>query len=391
MTEIPGAVVIGGYINGLGMVRSLAARGLPVAVVTTEPYDIAQHSRRVSAHAEAHGVAEAPEKLIEVLMDHAGAWSGRILLPTTDTALAAVSAGIDRLASHYRILVPPPEAVAVLLDKRRMAAAAEAVGLSTPRCHGPATRDNPQLAAVSFPVIVKPLSGHGFSALFGCKVFEVADAAQLLAAVARVEAAGVPCLVFDLIPGRDDQIFAYCLYVDRAGRPGPGLTIRKLRQSPPAFGVARMAEVTADRPGLADQTIALLQRIGFTGMAAAEFKLDPRDGSFRFIEVNGRSVIYNGLLRRAGLDLAAAAVADLEGSLAPAAPAGWDGVWVNLLADLGYSLIDRRADPIGMGEFVAPYLRPMIEASWSWRDPAPFLAQWGRTLTAAVSPATRRP
>ena len=179
--------------------------------------------------------------------------------------------------------------------------------------------------------------------------------------------------------------------MDRAGRPSRGVTVRKLRQSPPGFGVARVAEVVADRPGLADQTAALLAKIGFTGMAAAEFKLDARDGSYRFIEVNGRSVIYNALLRRAGLDMAAMAVADLEGGPVSARPEGWNGVWVNLLADLGYSLIDREADPIGLGEFAAPYLRPVLEASWSWRDPAPFAVQWGRALTGAGARGTRRP
>lgn len=373
------------------MVRSLAARGLPIAVVSTEPYDIAQHSRHVCEHAEAHGVADAPEQLVELLLARAGDWAGRMLLPTTDAALAAVSAGYDRLAPHYRIVGPPPEAVAILLDKQRMLAAAEAVGLPTPRCYGPARRDNPELEAVSFPVIVKPLAGHRFSALFGRKLFEAGDRAELLAAIARVEDAGAPCRVFDLIPGRDDQIFAYCLYVDRAGRPSRGVTVRKLRQSPPGFGVARVAEAVADRPGLADQTIALLDRIGFTGMAAAEFKRDPRDGSYRFIEVNGRSVIYNALLRRAGLDMAAMATSDLEGTLAPARPGGWNGVWINLLADVGYSLIDRKQDPIGAGEFMVPYLKPVLEASWSWSDPAPFVAQWGKALSGAASPGTRRP
>lgn len=36
-----GAIVVGGYVNGLGIVRALAARGIPVAVVTTQPFDVA--------------------------------------------------------------------------------------------------------------------------------------------------------------------------------------------------------------------------------------------------------------------------------------------------------------------------------------------------------------
>src|SRR6476620_10531843 len=41
----PGAVVIGGYANGVSALRSLARAGVRTAVVLTKPHDIAQHSR----------------------------------------------------------------------------------------------------------------------------------------------------------------------------------------------------------------------------------------------------------------------------------------------------------------------------------------------------------
>jgi len=49
-----GAIVIGGYVNGLGLVRALAARGIPAAVVSTRPYDVAHLSRSCVAHDVLH-------------------------------------------------------------------------------------------------------------------------------------------------------------------------------------------------------------------------------------------------------------------------------------------------------------------------------------------------
>jgi predicted ATP-grasp superfamily ATP-dependent carboligase len=92
----------------------------------------------------------------------------------------------------------------------------------------------------------------------------------------------------DLVPGPDSQIYVYCTYVDVRGEPTRGVTVRKIRQSPPFFGVARVAEVVAEQPHLRDASIELLRRIGHRGIAIVEFKLDPRDGRFRFFEVNGR-------------------------------------------------------------------------------------------------------
>ncbi len=62
-----GAVIIGGFINGLGLVRALAARGIPTAVLTTKPFDIAHRSRWVSAHEAVLDIEERPESLVEVL------------------------------------------------------------------------------------------------------------------------------------------------------------------------------------------------------------------------------------------------------------------------------------------------------------------------------------
>jgi predicted ATP-grasp superfamily ATP-dependent carboligase len=125
-------------------------------------------------------------------------------------------------------------------------------------------------------------------------------------------------------------------------------------------------------------------------MAIAEFKIDPRDGAPRFIEVNARSVVYNGLLRRAGLDLARLAWEDYTGDRPRRGhDNGWPGVWINLHSDLLHSLLYSGERP-GWADFSAPYARPRIEAVWSAGDPAPFAAQWSKTAGEAVSALSPR-
>ena len=63
----PGAIVVGGHVNGLGLARALAAGGIRTAVVTTEPYDIAQRSRAVAAHGAAANLDAEPDRLAEAL------------------------------------------------------------------------------------------------------------------------------------------------------------------------------------------------------------------------------------------------------------------------------------------------------------------------------------
>jgi len=379
---------VGGYVNGLGLVRALAACNVPVAVITTKPYDIAHRSRWVAAHDAVREIDEQPERLVELLEYRAREWAGSAVFPTNDGALAALAQYHERLSSTYRLIAPPHEVARYFLDKELMAGVARAVGVDMPHSYGAAVEATAAQAEIQFPVVVKPNVGHRFFSRFECKLFAAHDDAELRWSIAQLMEAQMRGGVFDVIPGPDSQIYAYCTYIDAHGEPRGGLTVRKLRQSPPLYGVARVAEIADDHSALREATIEIVRRVNFRGLAIAEFKLDPRDGRFRFIEINGRSVVYNGLLRRAGLDLGRLAWSDYMGNTSERAhPYHWPGVWIHLHADILYSLLYRRHQRLGLREVIAPYRRPKTYAVWSASDPLPFVTQWSRTAqqgTAAV-------
>lgn len=377
----PGAVVIGGYVNGLGLVRALAADGVAPAVVTTQPFDVAQRSRFCVADEAIADLEEHPERLVELLDRRRGDWAGALLLPTNDAALAVLAAERDRLSRDYRVAAASHDVIQALLDKRRLLEVAAAVGIDRPHAWGVATAATAARDDIVFPVVVKPVFGHLFAARVGAKLLVARNRAELEQAVAQIAAAGLEGDVFDLVPGPDRQLYAYATYLDRHGEEVAGVTVQKLRQSPPFFGVSRVAVIADAIAELRDATLAILRRIGFHGFAAAEFKLDPRDGRYRFLEINGRSVVYNGLLRRAGLDLARLTWSEaMQGAVARDPSDGWRGAWIHLHADIGHSLVDWRREHLGLRELLAPYAGAKTFAVWSASDPRPFLAQWGRTL-----------
>jgi D-aspartate ligase len=390
LTSPVGAVVIGGYVNGLGLVRGLAARGVPTAVVTTKPFDIAHRSRLIRAHDSAPDIEERPGQLVELLERRARDWRGWALIPTNDAALAALAAHHDRLSSLYRVAAPPEEVARTFLDKALMLEVARDVGLDAPHCYGPATASGVARQDVRFPVIVKPRVPYPFVSRFGCKLWVAGDRHELNRGISRLAEARIPGLVFDLVPGPDSRILAFCTYIDRHGDPAGSLTVRKLRQNPPLYGDARVAELAADDGALREGTVELLRRMGHRGIAIAEFKVDPRDGRARFIEVNGRSVVYNGLLRRGGLDVGALAWSDyVHGRPEPCRTNGWGGAWIHLHPDVLYSALYRR-HRIRLADFLAPYRRATVEAVWSRADPAPFITQWSRTVRDGATALRRR-
>jgi D-aspartate ligase len=376
------AVVIGGYVNGLGVVRGLAAHGVRTAVVATRCFDVAQHSRYAAGSRYLPELHVRPDALLELLDRESTSWRGAALFPTNDHALQTISRHHEVLSRTYRLTTQPWD---VLLRKDETHRLAERLGIPTARVHGPADSEIAASPVIRYPVVVKPVEGHVFAEAFGCKLFVAGDAAELAAQCAKVAAAGIEAQVLDFVPGHDDHVYAYFVYVGERGEPVAGVTIRKLRQSPPLVGVSRVAEIVDDRDDVRDAAVELLRSVGFRGMADVQFKLDPRDGTMRLTDVNARSVVYNSLASKAGLDLPYMAWSDaVRGERTAPRRNGWTGVWIHLHADLLYSALFRHIEGHAFADYLAPYRRPKALAIWSARDPKPFAVQWARTARDAA-------
>jgi D-aspartate ligase len=383
----PGAVVIGGYANGVSALRGLAREGVRTAVILTADHDIAQHSRYAHEAHRAHYLNKRPDGLIDLLESQKKRWRGWALIPTNDYALAALAQYRDHLSRTYSVTVPEEEITQRVLDKSITYRFAREVGVDVPRSYGPATRATAARLDLVFPLVVKPLQSARFWEVFGKKLFVVSDWAELIAAVERIERSGIPAEVLDLVPGSDDRTVNYTVYLDRWGQPAAEFALRKLRKAPRFFGVGRAAKVT-DAPELRDRTIALLQRIGWRGTASVEYKLDPRDGRYRLMEINGRCLLSNALPTRCGVNYPLLAWQEhaLRESVS-ATPNGWRGVWTHLHADVLYTLMEERGEDWSWLEFMRSYTGPWVDAVWSPKDPIPFLAQWVGTLRKAANGA----
>jgi D-aspartate ligase len=380
----PGAVVVGAHVNGLGIIRALARRHVPIAAVSTRSFDVAHHSRWVSERDEFFELHDNPDSLADYLEQNRARWPGWAVFPTNDDSMTALARHHERLSSLYRVTVQPWETVADVVDKDRMHTLAQSVGLEVPVCHGPA-RTETASESISYPVVVKPIQHDRLISSFGTKLFLAEDAEQLRTSTDHLAEAGLDGLVFDFVPGPDHDIYVYCVYVDGRGEPSPGVTVRKLRQNPPRIGGARVAEIAPEEPALREATVALLRRVGFRGMAFAEFKRDSRTGRFVFIEVNGRAVQFNSILPPTGVDLVGMAWSDFVlGERPRARRSGWNGSWIHLQADIRCSLAYRRLERLSAAQLVAPYRRPKTYAVWSATDPRPYLAQTALGLRGAV-------
>jgi D-aspartate ligase len=379
----PGAIVIGGYANGVSALRGLARAGVRTAVVLTKQHDVAHLSRY--AH-EVHRVLDLhrrPNGLIDLLQDQGARWRGWAVIPTNDDALTALADFREPLCRWYPPTVPESEIVRQVTVKTNTYRLAQEVGVDIPRYYGPATRQTAARRDIAYPVVVKPSESPRFWEHFDKKLLVVRSPLELVTAVDQVEQAGLSADVYDLVPGGDRQFYNYTVYIDRRGEPAAEFTFRKLRKAPAFYGVGRAAQPAAV-PELREPSLALLRRIGWRGIASLEYKLDPRDGRYRLMEINGRCYLTHGLATRCGVNYPLLVWRECALRQKVSATAtSWPGTWLHLHADLLYTAVQERGADWRWREFIGNYLGPWVDAVWSPADPAPFLAQWAGTLRKA--------
>jgi D-aspartate ligase len=371
-----GAVVVGGDYQGLGIVRSVGRRGVPVCVVDDER-SIARFSRYATSAVSVdslRGEERTVEHLVALARDrHIGGW---VLYPTREETVVALSRRRAELTPWYRVPTPPFDVVRWAWDKRNTYAKARELGIPAPRTWQP--RDESDLAAIDGepPFAVKPAIKENFLYATKAKAWR-ADSREELADRFRAAAEIVPdgeVLVQELIPGDGREQFAYCaLFKD--GRALASMVVRRRRQHPPEFGRASTFVETVEAPLLEELSVAFLRSIDYYGLVELEYKRDERDGAYKLLDVNARTWGYHTVGARAGVDFPALLFADQMGERVRPCRARPGVRWVRLVTDLPTAAVELAAGHLDLRRYLRSLGQADTEAVFSRRDPLPGLVE----------------
>jgi len=383
MTTAP-VVVVGGARGALGVVRDLGREGIPVVAMS--------HAREAPALDSRYCVpalypdpARSEESFIKALESMGEALPRRaVLLPTYEDLVDAVSRHKDRLERMYHVPVLPWDRMSRLADKEQQLIVAREAGVDIPRSvlvRGPEDIAG-AAAAVPFPAVLKPCTPHAMLMETGLKAVGVERREDIEAAYKALPALG-RMLLQEIIPAPNEDIAIAAGYCDAHGRCLATFTGRKLRQHPRQFGVTRLAE-SRWYPEVADLTLRFLDAISYHGIYDIEFMHDPRDGRYKFVEINSRQPLWGPLATAAGVNLSLVAYRDVTGRFVPQ-NVQRDGVrWTNLWQDVPDSLAEWRRGELSLGEWIRPLARVRADAWLSLRDPAPVIRVLGRRGGKAV-------
>jgi D-aspartate ligase len=373
-SQVPGAVVIGGDSQGLGIARSLGRQGIPVCVVDDET-SIARVSRFVR-HTVKVPDLRTESALLTALAQARGrhGLDGWVLYPTRDENVAAIAANREALASDFRVPTPGLESIRHVWDKRETYRLAAQLSLPIPRCWFPQTEADLAEIDVSAPVVLKPAIKENFFYITHVKAWRADTPGELLAAFRRAAAIVGPgeIIVQEMIPGGGEEQYAYCALF-RGGEALASMTVRRRRQHPSDFGRASTYVETIELPALAGPAARFLRAVDYYGLVELEYKHDPRDGQYKLLDVNARTWGYHTLGGSAGVDFPYLLYRDQLGQPVPSAHARPGVRWVRLATDLPNAVRDLRAGQLAPGGYLRSLLHANTEAVFSLRDPLPGL------------------
>lgn len=362
------AVVVGGGLNALGIVRSLGSEGVPLFVLDADRRSPAMRSR--------YGCKMPVPSLegrdfIQRLLALAGDIGGpMVLFLTEEKTVVTVSAHRHALAGKFLVRMPEHERLMALMQKQGFQDLAEAVGAPIPKTvllQGP--EDLPRIEKLAYPCVLKPnKKDYAYGARFK-KAYKVASAAEAGELYRQILPVMADMVVQEWIEGPDSEIYFCLQYIGAGGEKVSSFAGRKIRSWPLRIGGTASCTAAWDcAEELADITHAFFAKVGFTGMGSMEYKRDQRDGKFYMVEPTvARTDFQEEVATLNGVNIPFAAYCHEAGlPRSPAQPSRVPVMWRDPLSDRwafeeGKRIIDERSRS-----------HRVRDAYWRWNDPVPW-------------------
>jgi predicted ATP-grasp superfamily ATP-dependent carboligase len=379
---LPTAFVLNMFGTGLGIARNLGKHGIPVVGISSRTDAPGNYSRYCRSLIGPDSQNE-PEKLLEFLIGVGKCQNVKgILFPTRDADVIFVDRYRKDLVPFYLVPQPKHDVLDLIMNKARLAQAAESIGIGTPWTIQISSMDEliEKRDEIRFPAVVKPVYAHQWriphvwEAVGKRKGIKVKEFGELFEFYRRISQYCSQALIQEWIYGPEDQFFVMGGYFNRNSECLGAFTAQKVVQFPPDFGLGCLVKAVQNEEVLSLGT-RFLKSIHFAGIAEVEFKKDVRTGQYRLIEINPRHWDQHTLGTACGVNLTYLAYLDLLkiGELPHVVQARKDLLWINESGLLGILKENLKYMKIDLFKIMLCTLTTRkLYSVWDWQDRSPF-------------------
>ena len=359
--------------GSLAAVRALASTGWVVGVGTPDGAGMIGRSRACARHHDVPRPRAACRGFVDAVGRAVDDGGYHLVFGGGDDWVAALSESADRIPAT--VAHPTPEVVGRAFDKLELALRAPGAGWATPRT---AVATDAALAAWGGPVVVKCRShwNPGQQNEHRIEARRFASASAAAGHVREVRAAGMEPLLQEVVSGGLEALIG----IHHEGRLRGLVQQRTHRLWPTPNGVSARAETVAVDPALVRRAEALLEELGWHGLAELQFLRDA-DGTPVLIDLNGRFYGSMALAVAAGVNLPDAWARLAAGEGMVELPEGIPGVRFSWGAgDVRRAWAERRPSLVADLAGTLRWAARARASVWSAQDPGPTLALVGNRL-----------
>ena len=156
MSEKIGAVITGGDFQGLGLMRTLAEKGIPIKLLDSD-FCIGRYSKYKKQFYRSPHPSEI-ESYLDFLINLAKKESiqGWVIFPNSDESIYVLSKYKEILKEYYRVSTPSWDVIQNVYIKKNTYQIAEQNGIPIPKMYNAENIEELLEMDLQFPLVIKP-------------------------------------------------------------------------------------------------------------------------------------------------------------------------------------------------------------------------------------------
>jgi len=371
-----GALVIGGHFQGLGVVRALAKKNIPIVVIDHEPC-LSRFSKYVWRFWKCPPPCQE-NQFVNFLVELASKLGDDkwIIFPTDDLTLKVLSKHKRLLEKYFHITTPDWNVTRLSYYKKKSYILAEQLGIPIPKTYYPKSLRDVLNYDLSFPILIKPDVMNCFISKTGKKVFRARNKDELIHFYKKASTAisQDEILLQDEIPKAHKNLYSFCPMI-KDGRVLARVVAKRIRQHPMDFGRASTFVESVQCTELESLGVKMLKAMKFYGICEVEFVYDIRDKTYKFLEINPRIWGWHSIAQSAGVNLPFLLYSDILGTEVNVPSFEIGKKWMHWVTDTATSLVEIVNGRMSLKDYFSSIQKIDEFAVLSWKDPIPFIVE----------------
>jgi predicted ATP-grasp superfamily ATP-dependent carboligase len=274
-------VTDGHFRKTLAVVRSLGRKGIPVTVGERTFLNTSFFSKYCAKRLVYPSPRRFPGQFIEFLLKEIKESHYDCLFPMEEETLLLLAKYHSEISQYTYLLSPDLKQIEFVRDKRNLMEFAETHGIPTPKTFQIQGTEDLHSSSIPIPAVIKPRISSGSFGIVYVKKKE-----DLIPSYQSVHERYPFPIIQEWIPDGGGTYGLSALF-DETSSIKAAFVHKKLRMYPVQGGPSTLRE-GVEHPQIMALGLSLLKSLNWVGVGMIEFKVDPRDGIPKLMEVNPR-------------------------------------------------------------------------------------------------------